>query len=327
MTSAAVPLGGEPIFASRGAFWLFWQRLKEDKVALAAAVVILLLIAVAIGGGPLATAITGHGDNTAYSLYTTGQKNGLPYMLNEFGSPNGPNSQFWFGADGYGHDLFVRTMYGTRTSLIVGVVASGIALLIGLLVGLSAGYFRGLLDTALSRFGDVMLALPSLLISIGIVAACSVSLAGCLDGVIQPGLRLVIIVIVLFTWPYAARLVRSFTLAVREKDFVEASRSLGASNLRIIFREILPNIVGPLIVYATLLVPQSILFESSLSYLGLGVPQSTASWGGLLDQATMYYDTAWWLILFPGLFLVLTTLAFNLLGDGLRDALDVRSDR
>jgi peptide/nickel transport system permease protein len=137
----------------------------------------------------------------------------------------------------------------------------------------------------------------------------------------------VIGVIAFFTWPYIARIVRGFTLAVREKEFVEASRSLGASNFRIIFREILPNLIGPIIVYTTLLIPNNILFEAALSYLGLGVPPDVASWGGLLNQAQNYYDVAWWLMLFPGLFLVMTTLAFNLLGDGLRDALDVRADR
>ncbi len=133
--------------------------------------------------------------------------------------------------------------------------------------------------------------------------------------------------IVIFSWPYIARIVRGFTLSIREKEFVEASRSLGAGDFRIIFREILPNLLGPIIVYTTLLIPQSILFEAALSYLGLGVPPDVASWGGLLNDAQRFYDTAWWLMLFPGLFLVITTLAFNLLGDGLRDALDVRGDR
>ena len=133
--------------------------------------------------------------------------------------------------------------------------------------------------------------------------------------------------IVIFSWPYIARIVRGFTLSIREKEFVEASRSLGAGDFRIIFREILPNLIGPIIVYTTLLIPQSILFEAALSYLGLGVPPDVASWGGLLNDAQRFYDTAWWLMLFPGLFLVITTLAFNLLGDGLRDALDVRGDR
>jgi peptide/nickel transport system permease protein len=312
--------GGGPALASRSAGWLFWRRFREDKAALIAAGVIVLLVLIGIVGGPIAQELTGHANNMGYEAT----------MENEFGLPKGPNAQFWFGADGSGRDLFVRTMYGARTSLLVGIVASGIAVLIGLVVGLAAGYFRGFIDTALSRIGDVMLALPSLLISIGIVAACNSSLKGCVIWgpiAIQQGLTLVICVIVIFSWPYIARLVRSFTLTIREKEFVEASRSLGASDLRIIFREILPNLAGPMIVYTTLLIPQSILYEAALSYLGLGVPNTTASWGALLNDAQTYYDTAWWLVVFPGLFLVITTLSFNLLGDGLRDALDVRSDR
>ncbi|MGH2467703.1 MAG: ABC transporter permease, partial [Candidatus Limnocylindrales bacterium] len=264
--------------------------------------------------------------------WITGHPNGMSYqatMEDAYGLPRGPNSQFWFGADGEGRDLLVRTMYGARTSLIVGVVASGIAVMIGLVIGLLAGYFRGVLDTILSRVGDVMLAIPQLLISIGIVAACSSSKSGCVIGPIsiQPGLVLVICIIVLFSWPYIARLVRGFTLSLREKEFVEASRSLGATNFRILVSEVLPNLVGPLIVYATLLIPTNILFEAALSYLGLGVPPNEASWGSILNDASGYYDVAWWLMLFPGAFLIITTLAFNLLGDGLRDAFDVRSER
>jgi ABC-type dipeptide/oligopeptide/nickel transport system permease subunit len=318
MTAATEVLpSGSTVFATRSALWLFWQRFREDKAAVGAAVVIILLIVTAIIGGPLAAWATGHPNNQGYEAI----------MENSFGLPKGPNSSFWFGADGSGRDLFVRTLYGARTSLTVGVVASGIAVLIGLVVGLIAGYFRGVVDTGLSRVGDVMLAMPSLLISIGIVAACNSNANGCVDGLIQPGLPLVIAVIVIFSWPYIARLVRGFTLSIREKEFVEASRSLGASDMRIIFREILPNLLGPIVVYTTLLIPQSILFEAALSYLGLGVPVTTASWGGLLNDAQTYYNTAWWLMLFPGLFLVVTTLSFNLLGDGLRDALDVRGDR
>jgi ABC-type dipeptide/oligopeptide/nickel transport system permease subunit len=314
-TDLLAPAGAA--YTGRSASRLFWERFREDKAALVALGVIGLLILIAIFGGPLAAWISGHPNQTAY----------IQTMEDSFGVPKGPNAQFWFGADGTGRDLFVRTMYGARTSLIVGVVATGIAVIIGLVVGMTAGFFRGWVDTALSRVGDVMLAMPALLISIGIVAACSTTKQGCLGGFIQPGIRVVIAVIALFTWPYIARIVRGFTLSIREREFVEASRSLGASNTRIIFREILPNLIGPIIVYTTLLIPNNILFEAALSYLGLGVPPDTASWGGLLNQATLYYDVAWWLMLFPGLFLVLTTLAFNLLGDGLRDALDVRADR
>lgn len=296
---------------------LFWERFSKDKAALVGAGIVVILILIAIFGGPLAQWITGHPQNEPFQST----------MTDDFGLPKGPNSSFWFGADAAGRDLFVRTMYGARTSLIVGVVASGISVAIGLFVGLIAGFFGGWTDTLLSRTADVMLAVPQLLISIGIVAACSTTKEGCLGGLVQPGLTIVIAVIALFTWPYIARIVRGVTLSLREKEFVEASRSLGASSFRIITREILPNLVAPVIVYTTLLIPSNILFEAALSYLGLGVPPNEASWGQILSDASGLYDVAWWLMVFPGAFLVLTTLSFNLLGDGLRDALDVRSDR
>jgi peptide/nickel transport system permease protein len=316
-TDLLAPASTGATYTGRSATRLFWERFREDRAALIALAIIGLLILIAIAGGPIAQWATGHANQQTFQQT----------MEDQFGLPKGPNSQFWFGADGTGRDLFVRTLYGARTSLIVGVVATLIAVFIGLVVGLVAGYFRGGIDTLFSRAGDVMLAMPALLISIGIVAACSTTKQGCLGGVVQPGMRVVILVIAMFTWPYIARIVRGFTLSIREREFVEASRSLGATNRRIIFREVLPNLIGPIIVYTTLLIPNNILFEAALSYLGLGVPPDTASWGGLLNQATQYYDVAWWLILFPGLFLVITTLAFNLLGDGLRDALDVRADR
>jgi ABC-type dipeptide/oligopeptide/nickel transport system permease subunit len=295
---------------------LFWERFRQDKAALVGAGVVLVLIVIAIAGGPVAAHVTGHGQNATYEN-----------MTDEFGVPKGPNSQFYFGVDSSGRDLFVRTMYGARTSLVVGVVASAFAVLIGLVVGLLAGYFGGWIDTLLSRTADVMLAVPQLLIAIGIVAACSTTKEGCVAGLVQPGLPIVIAVITFFSWSYIARIVRGFTLSLREKEFVESARSLGASNVRILATEILPNLVGPLIVYSTLLIPTNILFEAALSYLGLGVPPDQASWGQILSEASGYYDVAWWLMVFPGAALILTTLAFNLLGDGLRDALDVRSER
>jgi peptide/nickel transport system permease protein len=294
---------------------LFWERFRQDRAAIAGGAVVLVLVLIAIFGGPLATHITGHGQNAVYGN-----------MTDDFGVPLGPNKQFWFGADASGRDLFVRTMYGARTSLFVGVVASAFAVLIGLVLGMLAGFFGGIVDTGLSRFADVMLAVPQLLIAVGIVAACS-GKEGCLAGTIQPGLGLVIIVITLFSWSYIARIVRGFTLSLREKEFVESARALGASNLRILATEIVPNLLGPLIVYTTLLIPTNILFEAALSYLGLGVPPDQASWGSILSDASGLYDVAWWLMVFPGGFLIVTTLAFNLLGDGLRDALDVRTDR
>jgi peptide/nickel transport system permease protein len=305
-----------PVQESRSPRQQFWIRFKEDRAAMAGGIVIVLLIGLAIFGGPIAAHVTGHPQNEPYSN-----------MTDDYGIPRGPNSQFWFGADAAGRDLFVRTMYGARTSLMVGLVASGVAVLIGTTIGLLAGFFGSWTDTALSRGADVMLAVPQLLISIGIVAACSTTKEGCLHGIVKPGLTLVTLVIVLFSWPYVARVVRGNTLSLREKEFVEASRSIGAGNLRIIAGDVLPNLAAPIIVLATLLVPQSILFEAALSYLGLGVPPDQASWGQILADASGLYDVAWWLMLFPGMFLVITTLSFNLLGDGLRDALDVRTDR
>jgi peptide/nickel transport system permease protein len=279
--------------------------------------IILLLGITAIFGETVASAITGHGLNEQFH----------DTMQDEFGVPYGPNGQFYFGADSSGRDLFVRVMAGARPSLIVGGLATGIAVGIGLIVGLLAGYFGGFIDTLLSRGSDVMLAIPQLLLSVGIVASCSSSKDGCLAGTIKPGIGLVVAIIAIFTWPYIARIVRGFTLSIREKEFVEASRSLGAGHTRIILREIVPNLIAPIIVYTTLLVPQNILIEASLSFLGLGLPAAQPSWGQILSDAREYYNLAWWLFLFPGLFLIVTTLAFNLLGDGLRDALDVRGDR
>ena len=307
----------QPVVVSRKSpSRLFWDRFKQDKAALAGGVVIVLLVFIAFFGGPLAEKISGHPQNTTYNQ-----------MTDAYGVPFGPNAQFWFGADAAGRDLFVRTMYGARTSLFVGIVASGFAVLIGLIVGLTAGFFGGWVDTILSRSADVLLAVPQILIAVGIVAACSVSKDGCLGGLIQPGLTVVIAVITLFSWSYIARIVRGYTLSLREKEFVESARAAGASNVRILSSEILPNLIGPLIVYSTLLIPTNILFEAALSYLGLGVPADEASWGSILTDASQLYDVAWWLMLFPGAFLIITTLAFNLLGDGLRDAFDVRSER
>jgi peptide/nickel transport system permease protein len=300
---------------------LFWIRFREDKAALVALVVIGILVAIAIIGGPLAAHYTGHPQNHVYTSATNDF--GVP-LGPRFHSPDGPAI---FGWDPAGRDLFVRTMYGARISLIVGLAATGIAVFVGLVVGLIAGYFGGWTDTILSRLSDVMLAVPVFIIAIGIVVACGASINGCLGGIIQPGISVVIFVIALFSWPYVGRIVRGFTLSLREREFVEASRSLGASDFRIIRKEILPNLVGPIVVYSTLLIPANILFEAALSYLGLGVPVDQASWGSLLGDAALYYNVAWWLMVFPGLFLVITTLSFNLLGDGLRDALDVRADR
>ncbi|MBV9473567.1 MAG: ABC transporter permease [Solirubrobacterales bacterium] len=231
-----------------------------------------------------------------------------------------PGAKHLFGVDPLGRDVFARVLYGARVSLLVAFVATGISMVVGVTLGMVAGYFRGAVDMAISRLIDVLLAFPILMLALGVAAACSLG-HGCLGGVLKPGLVVVIFVIAFVNWTYIARIVRGQVLSLREKEFVEASRSLGASNLRIIFKEILPNLVAPIIVYATLIIPQNILFEAALSFLGAGVQPPTASWGAMLADATSSFNTAWWYMVFPGAALLITVLAFNLVGDGLQDAL------
>lgn len=246
-----------------------------------------------------------------------------------------PSAKHIFGVDLNELDVFSRVLYGARTSLEVALIATGISLVIGVVLGMVAGYFRGWADMAISRVIDVLLAFPILLLALGIGAACTIGVngqpsQGCLGGLLQPGLPVMIAVIAFVNWTYIGRIVRGQVLSLREKEFIEAARSIGASNTRIIFKEILPNLVASIIVYATLIIPTNVLFEAALSYLGVGVRYPTASWGKMLSDASggnLSIDTVWWLMLFPGVALLLTVLAFNLLGDGLQDALNPRADR
>jgi ABC-type dipeptide/oligopeptide/nickel transport system permease subunit len=306
----------EPI-EGRTPWQLFWGRFKQDRAAFLGLGVIMVLVAVALLAPVIARTVAHHGPNQIFTRE----------VLDEFGLPKGPSSDFWFGADKAGRDLFVRVIYGARTSLLVAVVATGISVAIGIVLGITAGYFGGRIDTAISRVIDVILSLPLLLFAIGIAAACSTTKEGCVGGLVKPGLSLVVFIIALFSWPYIARIIRGNTLSLREKEFIEASRSLGASNARIMFVDVLPNLVAPIIVYATLIIPNNIIFEAALSYLGLGLPQDIPSWGRMLSDATRLLEVAPWMFFFPSVFLVLTTLSFNLLGDGLRDALDPRTGR
>jgi peptide/nickel transport system permease protein len=246
-----------------------------------------------------------------------------------------PAAKHIFGVDLDKYDVFTRVLYGARTSLEVALLATGISLIIGVTAGMVAGYFRGWVDMVISRVIDALLAFPILLLAIGVGAACTIGAGGkpsqgCLGGLLKPGLPVVISVIAFVNWTYIARIIRGQVLSMREKEFIEAARSLGASNRRIIFKEILPNLVAPIIVYATLIIPTNVLFEAALSYLGVGVPVGTASWGKMLSDASsgnLGVNTVWWLMLFPGVALLMTVLAFNLLGDGLQDALNPRASR
>ncbi len=288
----------------RSPWLLAWQRLRRDRVAMISMVVIVLIILMAIFA-PLATWITGHPPNEQYRQIG----------LTPDGLPKGPSSQFWMGTDDLGRDIFVRIAYGARVSLLVGVVATGIAVMIGVVVGLAAGFFGGLVDTVLARLVDVILCVPFLLVAIALV-----SITG-------PGLSITILVIGFFSWASVARIVRGQVLSLREREFVEAARSLGASDRRIMFVDILPNVLAPVIVYTTLLIPVVIVVEATLTFLGLGLPPPTADWGGMISDGQAYYTTSWWFLIFPGAALLITTLAFNLFGDGVRDAFDPRSDQ
>ena len=303
-----------PVIVGKSPGQLFWMRFRSDRAAIAGVAVIAILVLLALTAPLISRYVAHHGPNDLYR----------ETMLNEFGLPKGPNSEFWFGSDRHGHDLFVRVIYAIQTSLVIAVLATAIAVTIGVVLGMTAGYFRGWVDTAIARGTDIMLSMPLLLFAIGIVSTCSRAKEGCLGGLIKPGVPVVIFVIALFSWPNIARLVRGQTLSVRERDYIQASRVLGAGNGSIMFREVLPNLVAPIIVYATLIIPTNIIFASSLSFLGLGVPERTPEWGRQIAQAAPIFEIAWWAMFFPGLFLLLTTLAFNLVGDGLRDALDPR---
>jgi peptide/nickel transport system permease protein len=312
-------VGGEPskqvVGLSPGK--LFWRRFRKDRFALAGIVFIIFMVALALSA-PLVARLAGHGPNEIFVQEGA---------LNELGLPVGPSGEFWFGADTAGGDLFVRVIYGARTSLTVALLSTSLSLVIGISLGMMGGYYRGKVDTFVSRLIDIVLSLPVLLLALGLVAACSLSKEGCLGGLIRPGLLLVSYVIGLFSWPYIARIVRGQVLSLREKEFVEAARSQGAGDFRIMAREILPNVVAPIIVYTTLIIPNNILFEAALSFLGAGVPPTVPSWGRMLSEAATIFTVAWWMMVFPGLFLFLTTLAVNLVGDGLRDALDPRTAR
>ncbi|MEK6326980.1 MAG: ABC transporter permease [Actinomycetota bacterium] len=307
--------------AARTPWELFSRRFREDKLAMAALIFLVVLILVAVLA-PLVVKLFGA---PGPDERDTGALD--PF----FATPTGPSSAHIFGVDQIGRDVFSRTLYGARVSLIVAFSATALATLAGIVAGLLAGYLRGWVDTLISRSVDVLLAIPYLLLATGLAAACTLGEAGgggagCLGGLIEPGLGVVIFVIAFTSWTYMARIVRGQTLSLREKEFVEAARSVGASNTRIIFKEILPNLTAPIIVYASILIPQVILYEAALSFLGVGVTDQP-SWGQMISDATPIFSDAWWYMLFPGLVLLFTVLAFNLVGDAMQDALNPRAKK
>jgi ABC-type dipeptide/oligopeptide/nickel transport system permease subunit len=292
------------------------ERLRRDRAAMAALVVLILIILVAIFA-PVIAAITGHG---VYQQFRGPQP---PIGLSPTGQPVGPSRAFLLGTDDQGRDLLVRIAYGTRISLMVGVVATAITVSIGTVVGLAAGYFGKVVDSILARLMDWLLAIPFLLLAISLASVVLVHPIGPL----KPGLPIVIFVLGVLTWGSVGRIVRGQVLSIREKEYIEAARALGAGPWRIMFIDILPNLLAQLIVYTTLLIPATIVAEATLSFLGVGVSPPTADWGSMIATAAgLYQYGPWWYLVFPSAALLITTLAFNIFGDGVRDAFDPRAD-
>src|SRR6266511_223832 len=222
-----------------------------------------------------------------------------------------------------GRALFSRIVYGARISLLIAFLATALSVVIGTVMGVISGYFGGWVDTVISRSMDAFLAFPLLLFAIALAGVVPDQAFGLSGNTLR--IALLVFIIGFFSWPYIGRIIRGQTLSLREREFVEAARSLGARPMYIIFREVLPNLVAPILIYATLLIPTNILFEAALSFLGVGVRAPTATWGGMLSEATHWYQVAPHFMLFPGLAIFVTVLSFNLFGDGLRDALDPRA--
>lgn len=226
------------------------------------------------------------------------------------GAPLPPNERFWLGTDLLGRDLLSRLIWGSRTSLLIGVVANGFAVLLGTLLGVAAGYARGWLGAAIMRFTDLMMAFPALLLAIALAA------------IFRPSLWIVALVIAMVNWVQIARIVYTETSSLVEREFIEASRAIGAGPLRILLTHVLPHLVPTMLVWGTLGIATTVLLEATLSFLGVGVRPPTPSWGNIIFENQTWLTTAPWLVAFPGAAILLLALAFNLVGDSLRDALD-----
>lgn len=272
-----------------------WNRFRRDRLALGGLGIIFLFIAAAI----LAPLIAPYNPSEQFF-------DGLTLE----GSPLPPNARFWFGTDTNGRDQFSRLLFGAQTSLLIGIVANGIAVFVGTCLGVVAGYVRGVMGAAIMRFTDLMMAFPPLLLAIALAA------------ILKPGLNIVILVIALVNWVQIARVIYAETLALSEREYIEAARAMGADTWRILWRHLLPHLVPTIIVYATLGIATTVLLESMLSFLGRGVQPPTPAWGMMIFESQSYFLNAPWLVFIPGAAILILALAFNLVGDGLRDFLD-----
>ena len=291
------PVSSEPVAVSDPHFARqAWRSLKANPIALVSVLVVIILALLAIFAPLIAPKDPLH----AYSSGLTAQ-----------GAPIAPGHHgFLLGSDPNGRDVLSRLIFGARVSLLVGVVATGLASVIGVVVGTLAGYLGGIVDTVLMRVTDVVLSFPLLLFCIALIA------------VTGPSTRNVVLVIAFGYWTYLARIVRGLVLSLKEREFVTAAKTLGTPDLTILRRHIVPHLAPAIIVYGTLGVASSIMIEASLSYLGIGVPLPQASWGQMISQGQQYFQSAPWLLIVPGICLIVTVLAFNLAGDWLTDLLD-----
>jgi peptide/nickel transport system permease protein len=289
------------LISHRSTWSEIWSRFREDRFALGGLVVILILIIVAL----FAPWITPHNPTTQFDAGLTAK-----------GMPIGPSAKFWLGTDTLGRDMLSRIMFGARASLLVGILANGFALLLGVIFGLMAGYYRGWVETLIMRATDVMMAFPIYLLAIALAAAIN-----------KPGIWNLVLVIGIAYWTPMTRVIHGEVLSIREREFVDAARLTGCTNRRILFRHLMPHLVAPVIVYTSLGIATTILFEAVLSYIGLGVQPPTPSWGQMISDGQSYYLAAPHLVIFPGLAIMITVLAFNLVGDGLRDAFDPQQRR
>jgi peptide/nickel transport system permease protein len=340
----AVPVEGETKVKARGYWELVWIRFRRDKLAVASIGFIVFLLVMAFVGGPIFSRILGHGPNHIFAngVNSTSLAPVGPWShISNADYPGQTAAAFEsahpgqhlnhhvllpLGSDGsLGRDLFLRLLYGAQTSLEVAVLATIASVALGVVMGLLAGYFRGWVDTVVSRLIEVVMVFPALLFIIAVRVVAGPQLNSITFGFLAHGVFTLVLIFAVIGWFYPARIIRGVVFSLREKEFVEAARMTGASDVRIMRSHLLPHLVAPIVVYSTLIIASNILGEAGLSFLGLGIEQPTASWGNLLSTAPDYYLTQPWLMVWPGLSILLTTLAFNLLGDGLRDAFDPRA--
>ncbi|HEX6871757.1 MAG TPA: ABC transporter permease [Micromonosporaceae bacterium] len=307
--------GGVPV-KGRSLSQIAWSRLKRDKAAMGGAVTIILLILMAIFA-PLIVSLLGHPPNEFHQDLINQE------TLTPNGTFGGISGDHLMGLEPVnGRDIFSRIVYGSRISLIIAFLATLLSVVIGSTLGMLAGLFGGWVDTLISRTMDVFLAFPLLVFAIALAGVVPDTAFGLSGDTLR--ISLLIFIIGFFNWPYIGRIIRGQTLSLREREFVDAARSLGARRGYIIVREILPNLMAPILIYATLLIPANILFEAALSFLGVGVRPPTATWGGMLADAVRYYNLPHFMF-WPGMAIFITVFAFNLFGDGLRDALDPKT--